>query len=417
MQEKMKIDHPGGNSDSNFPKNFLLGTATSAFQIEGGGDTEWKGFIGTDGTKLNLAIDHYARVEEDLDYIMYLGNAYRFSMDWSKLQKGPYQDLDKDAVEHYRKIFKTLKENKKTVLLVLNHFANPLWFFNKGGWIVKEAVYIFADYAKKVLKNFAGYIDYLNTFNEPNAYANLTYIFKEFPPKKFNPILRNKVLSNMSEAHKLIYEFVKNNYHFIKVGISHSCMIIQPLSKKSIMQNLIKKFFDFYQMEHVHEFFIKKGQYVDYIGFSYYGRIPLAAFALLAYEERGRKLLDEMGLVHDDMWELYPEGIYEQIRFFYEKYKKPILITENGTCTNDDELRKQSLYNHLKYIKKATDCGFPVLGYFHWSTFDNFELAHGPSRRFGLTSVNFNSPKLERKIKESGHFYHKVVQSNSLVEP
>jgi len=338
-------------------------------------------------------------------------------MDWSKLQKGPYQDLDRDTVAHYMKIFKTLKENNKTVLLVLNHFANPLWFFKKGGWITNRAADIFTDYAKKVIKIFSEYIDYLNTFNEPNAYANMTYIFREFPPRKFNPILRNKVLSNMSQAHKFVYQFVKNNYPAIKVGISHNCMVIQPLSKKSLTQNFIKKFFNFYHMEHVHEFFTKKGRYADYIGFSYYGKIILADFALLAYEERGRKMLDEMGLVHDDMWELYPEGIYEQIKFFYEKYKKPVLITENGTCTNDDELRKQSLYNHLKYIKKATDCGFPVLGYFHWSTFDNFELAYGPSRRFGLTSVNFNSPKLERKIKESGHFYHKVVWSNSLVEP
>lgn len=417
MQKKIKTDRLSGNCDLNLPKNFLLGTATSAFQIEGGGNTEWKDFTGADGTKLNLAIDHYNRIEEDLDYIMYLGNAYRFSMDWSKLQKGPYQDLDRDAVSHYMKIFKTLKENKKTVLLVLNHFANPLWFFDKGGWTIKGSACIFADYAKKVLEIFAEYIDYLNTFNEPNAYANLTYILKEFPPKKFNPILRNKVLSNMSEAHKLVYEFVKNNYPYIKTGISHSCMVVQPLSRKSIMQNLTKKFFNFYQMEHVHEFFTSSGLYTDYIGFSYYGRILLGTFALLAYEERGRKLLDEMGLVHDDMWELYPEGIYQQIKFFYEKYKKPVLITENGTCTNDDSLRKQSLYNHLKYVKKASDSGFPVLGYFHWSTFDNFELAHGPSRRFGLTSVNFNSPKLERKIKESGHFYHKVVQSNSLLKP
>jgi beta-glucosidase len=417
MQEKIKSDHPAGNCNLNFPKNFLLGTATSAFQIEGGGNTEWKDFIGADGTRLNLAIDHYNRIEEDLDYIMYLGNAYRFSMDWSKLQKGPYQELNEDAVNNYIKIFKTLKENKKTVLLVLNHFANPLWFFNKGGWTIKESALIFADYAKKVLKIFAEYIDFLNTFNEPNAYANLTYILKEFPPKKFNPILRNKVLSNMSQSHKLIYEFVKKKYNNIKTGISHSCMIVQPLSRKSVTQNLIKKFFNFYQMEHVHEFFTSKGRYTDYIGFSYYGRILLGAFALLAYEERGRKLLDEMGLVHDDMWELYPEGIYQQIKYFYEKYKKPILITENGTCTNDDNLRKQSLYNHLKYVKKASDSGLPVLGYFHWSTFDNFELAYGPSRRFGLTSINFNSPKLERKIKESGHFYHEVVQSNSLVKP
>ncbi|GAJ21703.1 unnamed protein product, partial [marine sediment metagenome] len=92
-----------------FPDNFILGTATSAFQIEGAGETEWKGFTGTDGTLLDLAIDHYSRYEEDLDYILYLGNAYRFSMDWSKLQRGPFNPLDQDVIKHYEKIFKTLK--------------------------------------------------------------------------------------------------------------------------------------------------------------------------------------------------------------------------------------------------------------------------------------------------------------------
>jgi beta-glucosidase/6-phospho-beta-glucosidase/beta-galactosidase len=111
------------------------------------------------------------------------------------------------------------------------------------------------------------------------------------------------------------------------------------------------------------------------------------------------------------MWELYPQGIYKQIEFFSKKYGKPVIICENGTCTDDDDLRRSSLHNHLKYVKKALDDKLPVIGYFHWSTFDNFELAHGPSRRFGLTSVNFKSGKYERKIKPSGHYYHDVANS------
>jgi len=399
-----------------FPANFILGTATSAFQIEGEGKGEWSGFTGADGTKLGLAIDHYARFRDDLEYILYLGNAYRFSMDWSKLQGGPFYPLDRDALKHYEEIFKVLKENNKKVLLVLNHFSNPLWFFKTGSWTNKKSVEIYFDYVKKVLKAYADYIDIVNTFNEPNAYVNMTYLLKGFPPKRINPVLRNMALSNMANAHGVLYEYVKENYPKIPVGISHAHMIVEILNKKNISANLIKKFFDFIEHEHVHEYFTKKGSKVDYIGFSYYGRIPIDRYPLLAYEERSRKRLDELGREHDDMWELYPEGIYRQIKFFYDKYKKPVLITENGTCTDNDELRKQSLYNHLFYVKKTCDEGIPVLGYFHWSTFDNFALAHGPSRRFGLISVDFKSPKLERKIKPSGHYYHKIVKSNKLIE-
>ena len=400
----------------NFPDNFILGTATSAFQIEGEGETEWSGFIGADGTRLGLAIDHYNRYKEDLEYILYLGNAYRFSMDWSKLQKGPNLPLNEDAVKHYMKIFKTLKENNKKTLLVLNHFSNPLWLFKIGCWTNKKSIDFYLDYTKKVLAIYSDYIDIINTFNEPNAYVNMAYLLKSFPPKKVNPLLRNMALSNMAKAHCILYDYIKENYPKILVGISHAHMIVEVLDKKNIAAIFIKKFFDFIEHEHVHEYFTKKGSKVDYIGFSYYGRIPIDKYPLLAYEDRGRKKLDELEREYDDMWELYPEGIYRQIRFFYNKYKKPILITENGTCTDDDELRKKSLYNHLFYIKKACNEDFPVLGYFYWSTFDNFELAHGPSRRFGLISVDFKSPKLERKIKPSGHYYHKIVQSNKLIE-
>lgn len=400
-------------SNQDFPKNFIFGTSTSAFQIEGAGNTEWKGFTGKDGTKLNLAINHYQKYREDLKYIMYLGNAYRFSMDWSRLQDASYNSFSNEAAAHYMEIFKTLKSNNKKIMLVLNHFSNPLWFINKGGWTSGKSIKIYLDYVKKVLKTYSPYIDYINTFNEPAAYANMAYILKEFPPKKSNPFLRNKVLKNMAKAHSIAYDFIKNNYPDIKVGISQACMFTQTLSKKSIWQNFLKWFLNYYMFEHVHEMFTGDEK-IDYIGFSYYGRILASRHLIIAYEERGRKILDRLGLEYDDMWELYPAGIYHFIKYFHKKYSRPIIITENGTCTANDKLRIKNIYNHLSYIKKAIDEGINVMGYFHWSTFDNYELAHGISKRFGLVSVDYNSSDLRREIKKSGEYYHKISDSNKL---
>jgi beta-glucosidase len=398
-----------------FTKNFFLGTATSAFQIEGAGQTEWKNFIGEDGTPLDVAINHYREYKEDLKYILYLGNAYRFSMDWSKLQKNAFGPVDNEAAAHYKEIFRTLKEENKKTMLVLNHFSNPLWLIKKGGWVVRESVDAYFDYVKKVLDMFSDYIDYINTFNEPAAYANLAYILREFPPKRTNPYLRNKVLKNMCKAHGIVYDYIKENYPHIEVGISQACMFLQPLSKSSIWQNFLRWFLDYYMFEHIHEQFTKDGK-VDFIGFSYYGRILISRYLIIAYQERGRKVLDRLGLKYDDMWEIYPEGIYSLIKRFYHKYKKPVIITENGTCTNNDEFRIENIYRHLYYVKKAIDEGIDVRGYFHWSTFDNYELAYGPSRRFGLVSVDYNSPDLERKIKKSGEYYHKISKLNKLVK-
>ncbi|MEA2016704.1 MAG: family 1 glycosylhydrolase [Actinomycetota bacterium] len=402
-------------SSLSFPENFIFGTATSSFQIEGAGYTEWKNFTGADGTKLGTAIDHYRKYKEDLDYILYLGNAYRFSMDWSKLQRSCYSPLDNKTASHYMEIFKTLKKNSKKTMLVLNHFSNPLWFFNKGGWTSGESVKIYFDYVKKVLDIFSGYIDYINTFNEPGAYAIMTYIMKEFPPKKFSPIQRNKVLRHMSRAHREVYDYIKDNFPNIKVGISHACMFTRITSRYSIWQNFLRWFLEHYMFESVHELFTA-GKKVDYIGFSYYGRILISKYLTVAYEQRGREALDRLGLEYDDMWEIYPAGIYHLIKKFYKKYSIPIIITENGTSTYNDEFRAKNLYNHLRYIKKAIDEGIEVRGYFHWSTFDNFELAHGPSRRFGLVSIDYNSPDLKREIKKSGEYYHRISSTNKLIE-
>lgn len=406
-------DSPKGSLD--FPKTFMFGSSTSAFQIEGAGNTEWKGFIGADGTRLDKAIDHYRKFKQDLKYILYLGNAYRFSMDWSKLQKSAYSPLDHKAVSHYMEIFKTLRQNDKKIMLVINHFSNPLWLAKKGGWTNRKSVEIYFDYLKKILKAYSYYIDYINTFNEPNGYAIMAYIMKEFPPRRFNPFLRRRVLSNMKRAHSMAYDYIKEHYPHIKVGISHACMYTQPLREKNIWQKFLKWFLGYYMFEHVHEMFTQDGK-VDYIGFSYYGRILISGFPVTAYEEKGRKVLDKLGLEHDDMWENYPAGIYYLIKRFYKKHKKPIIITENGICTNDDRIRIENIYNHLYYIKKALDEGIDVAGYFHWSTFDNYELSYGPSRRFGLVSVDFDSPDLKREIKESGEYYHRILNLHKLVK-
>ena len=398
-----------------FPDDFILGTATSAFQIEGAGKTEWQGFIGSDKTPLGNAIMHYERYREDMEYILYLGNAYRFSMDWSKLQEEPFGELNPDVLAHYEYIFKTLKENNKKVMLVLHHFSNPAWIFKYGGWPSKKTIDVFVDYSKKVLDYFGPYIDYINTFNEPNAYGLETYLLKEFPPKKFSIIGWKRTLKNMAQAHELIYDYAKEKHPLIQVGISYAAMLIEPFSNKSLIQQAIKRFAGLIQNEGAHELFTKKGK-VDFIGFSYYTGILLSGGFTVAYAEQGRKFWDKHGLAHDDIWEIYPEGIYRNLKYFYEKYRKPLIITENGSCTEDDSLRKKVLHEHLQYVLKAISEGIPVKGYFHWSTFDNFELATGPSRKFGLVAIDFKDPKLERKIKGSGEYYHEIVTSNSLIK-
>lgn len=395
------------NEEKKFPESFIFGTSTSAFQIEGEGNTEWKGFIGKDGTQLGNATDHYNRIDEDLEYIVELGDAYRFSMDWSKLQKGAFLDLDEKAVKHYEKIFKKLKDNNMKAMLVLNHFSNPSWFMEKGGWTNPESVEAYGDYAAQAMDRFGEKVDFVNTFNEPGIYGMMAYLTGDFPPhKRAAFISRSKILNNMSESHKRFYEYSKQINPRVQIGISKAWTKFDKLSRYTGVANTINKLL----MTSVDELFAGTN-YVDFVGTSYYGKSSLYSLTGNA------KNLDRKGIPHDDMWILYPKGIYEIIKYFDEKYQKPVFITENGTCTNDDELRIKNTYNHLKQVHKAMAEGCNVVGYNHWSAFDNFELDYGPSRRFGLVSVNFDSPKLERKMKKSGEYYSKLAKTKLLEKP
>jgi len=122
--------------------------------------------------------------------------------------------------------------------------------------------------------------------------------------------------------------------------------------------------------------------------------------------------LEQLGIPHDKMWGYRPEGLGEQIRRMHKKYAKPIIITENGICTDNMQQRIEGIKDYLQVCHKAIQDGIDLQGYIHWSTWDNFEWHLGPSFRFGLVRVNFET--MEREMTQAGEFYAKVVLDNGL---
>ena len=146
----------------------------------------------------------------------------------------------------------------------------------------------------------------------------------------------------------------------------------------------------------------------DFWGLSYYAYMifnPLPVDAMT-----GKKTLEKWGIPHDKMWGYRPEGLGKVLRRFYKKYRKPILITENGICTDDPEKRIQAIKDYLSVCAEVIKDGVPLLGYIHWSTWDNFEWHLGPSYRFGLIRVNFET--MEREITPAADFYAQVAREN-----
>ena len=145
-----------------------------------------------------------------------------------------------------------------------------------------------------------------------------------------------------------------------------------------------------------------KGEYTDFIGMNYYSRSTVSGISDGVRENSPRNDLD---------WEIYPEGLVECARELYELLPRPIWVTENGTCDNDDRFRCRYLYDHLKALSES---GLPFERYYHWCFCDNFEWVEGNSSCFGLVRVEKESRK--REIKRSGHFYSGVIKNGGVTE-
>ena len=283
-----------------FPKNFIWGTSTAAPQIETAFDHDWVGVKSKDGFTFGRTSDHEKRRTEDLQYICQLGNAYRMSLDWSRLQREPYGKFVPEVVSEYRSFLAKLKARNKYIMLVLHHFANPNWFVRAGSWDSEKSIGMFTDYARQIVDNFGDMADNWNTFNEPNVYLVNSRFIGNFPPFKKNIRAFWTAFNHMSRAHKLTAKILKDRYPDTPVGISHNCVAFEAAN---FMGRLPAYIADKVFMEAIPDRFLEG---CDYWGMSYYARIPLAPFPVTEVDTPGK--LAEWGRPHDKMWQYYPEG-------------------------------------------------------------------------------------------------------------
>ncbi len=387
-----------------FPDRFFWGTSTAATQVETASEHNWKGVRARDGYLLDRTTDHEKRRDEDIEYICRLGSVYRCSVDWARLQSAPYQTFDTAVVEEYRQFFGKLNERGVKIMFVIHHFTNPQWFEKAGGWLVEENVSAFVDYACKCIEHFGGYVFNWNTFNEPNVYAMNAYMLGNFPPFKRSWSKANTSLRHMGLAHKVVYDLIKNKYPQVQVGISLNTAWFDAAN---IWGKLPAAFTDWWFHRKAARPFCHK---VDYWGLSYYAYVPFDPRPITELDYPGK--LSKMGISHDDMWGYRPEGLGRILRRFHKKYNKPIIITENGICTDDPQRRIESLRDYLKICHEAIKEGVDLRGYIHWSTWDNFEWHLGPTYRFGLVHVNIFTK--DRTMTAAGDFYERLTLDNSV---
>lgn len=400
-----------------FPDNFIWGCATSPTQVEGNICNEWKDFTAQDGSRPDEGGDHWNNFSDDIKNLKELCvNSYRMGIDWARLQHAPYADLNKNSLQKYQHMLDSLHNANITPMVTLFHFACPEWFAKLGGWTNNNAPEIFADFVEKLLT--AGlHPDYWVTVNEPGVYITMGYLIGMFPPFKRMKFQQCRlVLNNLSKAHRLAFDLIKKHQPSAKIGICKHLKKAIPHRRWHPLDHINAWIVRHFFCRKIHEKFIfHKGESkADFIGVNYYGRLRLKGFRDISPVSCN---FDEItvtdGTLYDDMWEQDAGWVPSCLSEVSQRFNLPIIITECGFATNDENLRSRLLQEHLHAVLVATVNGIDVRGFYYWSFIDNFEWAEGLTKKFGLYEVDFDNNQ-KRSMRPAGRLFANIARNNSI---
>jgi len=443
---------------SSFPKDFLWGAATSAYQIEGAykedgrGASVWDRFCETkgkvwEGQTGKVACDHYHRFPEDIAIMRHLGlQAYRFSISWTRILPNGRGKLNAKGLEFYDRLTDGLLQAGIRPFCTLFHWDYPTKLYDKGGWLHEESPKWFSDFTLKVAERLGDRIVDWMTLNEPQVFVGLGHGTGEHAPGDKLPIAKQlKIVRNVQLAHGLGVQALRagcakrgkigwapvgvvfypapdrdvevarkwtygcgNNHVFSNTLWSDPVVLgrVAPETEKAFGKALPK-----YSEADLRIM----AQPMDFYGVNIYQGTAVT---------EGKKGKGEVVPFPDGnprtafVWNVTPESLYWGPKFLHERYKLPLYITENGLSNIDwvstdgkvhDPQRIDFLEKYLGELKRAVSDGVPVKGYFQWSLLDNFEWAEGYKQRFGLVHVDYGTQK--RTLKDSCEWYRNVIRT------
>ncbi len=421
-----------------FPQGFLWGAATSSHQIEGGNRfNDWWDWEdrGRATERSGRACGSWERYEEDFDLAKSFGhNAHRLSIEWSRVQpeEGRWDD---EAVRHYQDVLKALKARGLEPVVTLHHFTLPLWFSKIGGWENPKAAEYFAAYTRVMVRALGPDIRFWITFNEMNVMTFKGYLEGAWPPGKRSILSGWLAARHLVQAAYRSYEVIHAEYRkqawpACRVGVAQHLMCTQasdPWKAGDRRAAAFRKFFnnDFFLrllIGRPHDWLVilagcsGKGRAMDFIGVNYYFREVVRAAgqktlweSLIGEVDRNHEAY-RTGEKNDLGWAVYPEGMRQVVLEAHRAYGLPLLITENGICTHDEEQRARFIQDHLSALRAAMREGAEVMGYLYWSLLDNFEWSIGYSPKFGLIAVDRET--LARTPKASARSYGDIIRAN-----
>jgi beta-glucosidase len=421
-----------------FPAEFWWGTATSSHQVEGGNANDWTLWEERPGAiwgahRSGMACDQFHRYRQDFAQLGELGfNAHRFSLEWSRIEPEEGQ-FSREAFDHYRQVVDTCREQGMEPFVTLHHFTNPLWAARRGGWVNPQVADWFARYTEAVVAALGDRVTWWLTVNEPLVFATMGYLAGIWPPGHRSLGETVTVVRHMLMAHARAYRVIKEHCPAARVGVAHHLRPFHPVRRgprlDSKLAGFLDRVFNRLFVEGIETGqagwpawgWLSPGSRVvaglagtqDFLGLNYYSRglvrFSLNLAAAAAQPPPPGAELNQLG------WEVYPEGLLEILRWLSRYGKKPIIITENGICTDDDTQRVRFIRGHLEIMHRALAEGIAVAGYFYWSSHDNFEWAEGYRAHFGLIGVDFETQ--ERTVRPSALFLGQVARTGRLSPP
>jgi beta-glucosidase len=411
-------------SQLSFPKRFLWGAATSAHQVEGDTHNQWTVWelenakskaaqakfqwgdlpnwplIEKEATDPNNYISgkgtaHYKLYHQDFDALQKLNmNALRFGLEWSRIEpnEGAWSV---EAITYYKNYIKELRKRGIEPIVTLFHFTLPVWFVEKGGFEKRSNVQYFTRFAEKILRELGADVSYVITLNEPELYAYEGYYQGDWPPNLIGKRWKFwRVLNNLARAHNQTADMIHGLSRRYKVSIAKNSVFFYA-GDDAWLSRRTADFFQYFQDDYFLKKIVKRS---DFLGVNFYFSNRVYGYRVHNPDER----ISDLG------WDLSPDHIQFALERLHEKYKKPIIITENGLADQEDVNRKWWLTKTLIGMQNALNNGVKLEGYLHWSLLDNFEWDKGYWPKFGLIEVNYET--FERKMRPSAEWFGKVIK-------
>jgi beta-glucosidase len=457
-----------------FPRDFLWGTATSAYQIEGSSSADgrtpsiWDTFTRMPGRVAHshhgdVACDSYRRVEHDVELLARLGvRSYRFSISWSRVMPRGRGELNPLGVAYYKRLISELHAAGIVPMVTLYHWDLPQCLHDEGGWLNRSTAQDFAAYAGAMFDVFGDSVPYWFTINEPWCASILSHAMGAHAPGERNLGRAIHVAHHLLLAHGLAVKEYRKRGSGGRIGMAPNVDWREPYSSHPEDVAACERGLDWFNRWFIDPIYharypanmlkryaqlglkppVEAGDMAiiaeptDMLGINYYSAsyararstpLPLRAQDSAAMQMdalRDLETVDVPGFRRTDIgWDIFPEAFYKVLVWLRDEYANPpVVITENGACDNaevsgdghvHDTMRIEYHRRHVIAVHRALRSGCDIRGYTAWSLMDNFEWAEGYTKRFGLVHVDFET--LKRTPKDSFDWYRRLIEQGGCV--